>query len=70
MVAPLRRTWQPVAPMPAYPGPCLVNGTVTYTRYVAGTMTLVNARRLLFVADSSAVASTFSVGAETREHLG
>jgi hypothetical protein len=56
--------------MPAYPGPRLVNGTVTYTGYVAGTMTLVNARRLLFVADSSAVASTFSVGAETREHLG
>jgi hypothetical protein len=55
------RTWQPVAPVPAYPGPRLVNGTATYTGYVAGTMTLVNARRLLFVADSSAVASPFSV---------
>jgi hypothetical protein len=56
-----RRTWQPVAPVPAYPGPRLVNGTATYTGYVAGTMTLVNARRLLFVADSNAVASPFSV---------
>jgi len=55
------RTWQPVAPVPAYPGPRLVNGTATYTGYVAGTMTLVNARRLLFVADGSAVASPFSV---------
>ena len=55
------RTWQPVAPVPAYPGPRLVNGTATYTGYVAGTMTLVNARKLLFVADSSAVASPFSV---------
>ena len=55
------RTWQPVAPVPAYPGPRLVNGTATYTGYVAGTMTLVNTRRLLFVADSSAVASPFSV---------
>ena len=55
------RTWQPVAPVPAYPGPRLVNGTATYTGYVAGTMTLVNARRLLFVADSSVVASPFSV---------
>ena len=56
-----RRTWQPAAPVPAYPGPRLVNGTATYTGYVAGTMTLVNARKLLFVADSSAVASPFSV---------
>jgi hypothetical protein len=55
------RTWQPVAPVPPYPGPRLVNGTATYTGYVAGTMRLVNARRLLFVADSSAVASPFSV---------
>src|SRR5580700_5453798 len=55
------QAWQPVAPVPAYPGPRLVNGTATYTGYVAGTMTLVNARRLLFVADSSAVASPFSV---------
>ena len=55
------RTWQPVAPVSAYPGPRLVNGTAAYTGYVAGTMTLVNARRLLFVADSSAVASPFSV---------
>jgi hypothetical protein len=55
------RTWQPVAPVPAYPGPRLVNGTATYTGYVAGTITLANARRLLFVADSSAVASPFSV---------
>jgi hypothetical protein len=55
------RAWQPVAPVPAYPGPRLVNGTAIYTGYVAGTMTLVNARRLLFVADSSAVASPFSV---------
>jgi len=56
-----RRTWQPAAPVPAYPGPRQVNGTATYTGYVAGTMTLVNARKLLFVADSSAVASPFSV---------
>jgi hypothetical protein len=55
------RTWQPVAPVPAYPGPRPVNGTATYTGYVAGTMTLINARRLLFVADSSAVPSSFSV---------
>jgi hypothetical protein len=55
------RTWQPVAPVPAYPGPRLVNGIATYTGYVAGTMTLINARRLLFVADSSAVPSSFSV---------
>ena len=55
------RTWQPVAPVPAYPGPRAVNGTATYTGYVAGTMTLINARRLLFVAVSSAVASPFSV---------
>jgi hypothetical protein len=55
------RTWQPVAPVPAYPGPRLVNGTATYTGYVAGTMTLINARRLLFAAGSSAVASPFSV---------
>jgi hypothetical protein len=55
------RAWQPVAPAPAYPGPRLVKGTATYTGYVAGTMTLVNARRLLFVAASSAVASPFSV---------
>ncbi len=38
-----------------------MNGTTTYTGYVAGTMTLVNARRLVFAADSSAVASPFSV---------
>jgi hypothetical protein len=55
------QAWQPIAPVPAYPGPRLVNGTATYTGYVAGTMTLVSARRLLFVADSSAVASPFSV---------
>ena len=36
------RAWQPVAPVPAYPGPRLVNGTATYTGYVAGTMTLVS----------------------------
>jgi hypothetical protein len=41
-----------------------VNGTVTYTGYVVGTMTLVNARTLRFVADESAVASPFSVAYE------
>ena len=55
------RAWQPIAPVPAYPGPRQVNGTATYTGYVAGTMTLVNARTLRFVADDSAVASPFSV---------
>lgn len=55
------RAWQPVAPVPRYPGPRPVNGTATYTGYVVGTMTLVNARTLRFVADESAVASPFSV---------
>ena len=55
------RAWQPVAPVPRYPGPRPVNGTITYTGYVAGTMTFVNARTLRFVADDSAVASPFSV---------
>jgi hypothetical protein len=55
------RAWQPVAPVPAYPGPRQVNGATTYTGYVAGTMTLVTARTLRFVADDSAVASPFSV---------
>jgi hypothetical protein len=55
------RTWQPVAPVPKYPGPRPVNGTATYTGYVAGTMRLVNARTLRFVSGSSAVVSPFSV---------
>lgn len=55
------RAWRPVAPVPGYPGPRPVNGTSTYTGYVAGTMTLVNARTLRFAADESAVASPFSV---------
>lgn len=55
------RAWQPVAPVPRYPGPRPVNGTATYTGYAVGTMTLVNARTLRFVANDSAVASPFSV---------
>lgn len=55
------RAWQPVAPVPEYPGPRPVNGTTTYTGYVIGTMTLMNARTLRFVAGDSAVASPFSV---------
>ena len=55
------RSWQPVAPAPNYPGPRPVNGIATYTGYAPGTMTLVNARTLRFVADNSAVASPFSV---------
>ncbi len=55
------RAWQPVAPVPVYPGPRPVNGTTTYTGYVIGTMTLMNARTLRFVAGDSAVASPFSV---------
>ena len=55
------RAWQPVAPVPEYPGPRPVSGTATYTGYVAGTMTLVNTRTLRFAADGSAVASPFSV---------
>jgi hypothetical protein len=55
------RAWQPVAPVPKYPGPRPVNGTTTYTGYVIGTMTLINARTLRFVAGDSAVASPFSV---------
>jgi hypothetical protein len=55
------RAWQAVAPVPKYPGPRPVNGTATYTGYVAGTMTLVNARTLRFAAGDSAVASPFSV---------
>jgi hypothetical protein len=60
------RSWQPVAPVPKYPGPRPVNGITTYTGYVPGTMTLVNARILRFVADNSAVASPFSVVFEPR----
>jgi hypothetical protein len=55
------RAWRPVPPVPKYPGPRPVNGTATYTGYVPGTMTLVNARTLRFAADDSAVASPFSV---------
>jgi hypothetical protein len=55
------RAWQPVAPVPEYPGPRPVNGMTTYTGYVIGTMTLMNARTLRFVAGDSAVASPFSV---------
>ena len=55
------RAWKPVPPVPAYPGPREVNGTATYTGYVAGTMTFVNARTLRFVAGAGAVARPFSV---------
>jgi hypothetical protein len=55
------QAWQPVAPVPEYPGPRPLNGIAAYTGYIAGTMTLVNARTLLFVADDNAVASPFSV---------
>jgi hypothetical protein len=55
------RAWKPVPPVPAYPGPRQVNGTATYTGYVAGTMTLVNAVTLRFTADPGAVAAPFSV---------
>jgi hypothetical protein len=55
------RAWQPVPPVPAYPGPRPVNGTATYTGYVPGTMTLIDARTLRFTADDTAVVSPFSV---------
>jgi hypothetical protein len=55
------RAWKPVPPVPAYPGPREVNGIATYTGYVAGTMTLVNALTLRFTADPAAVAAPFSV---------
>jgi hypothetical protein len=38
-----------------------VHGISTYTGFVAGTLTLVNARTLRFVADAGAVPSPFSV---------
>jgi hypothetical protein len=55
------QAWKPVPPVQRYPGPREVNGTYTYTGYVAGTMTLVNARTLRFTADADTVAAPFSV---------
>jgi hypothetical protein len=55
------QAWKPVPPVPDYPGPREVNGTSTYTGYVAGTMTLMNAATLRFTADPGAVAAPYSV---------
>jgi hypothetical protein len=55
------RAWSPVQPVPKYPGARAVNGIVTETGYVAGTMTLVNANVLRFVAGPGTVRAPFAV---------
>jgi hypothetical protein len=55
------RAWDPVQPVPIYPGARPEGDIVTETGYVAGTMTLVNADTLRFVADPRTVMSPFTV---------
>lgn len=55
------RAWGPVEPVPKYPGARPVGEIVTETGYVAGTMTLVEADALRFVADPRAVMAPFAV---------
>jgi hypothetical protein len=55
------RAWSPVQPVPKYPGARPVGEIVTETGYVAGTMTLVEADTLRFVADPRTVMAQFAV---------
>jgi hypothetical protein len=55
------RAWSPVQPVPKYPGARAVNGIVTETGYVVGTMTLVKPNILRFVADPRTVTAPFAV---------
>lgn len=48
------RIWEPVPPVPTYPGPRPVDGSTTYTGYVNGTLTLIDANTLRFVATDTA----------------
>ncbi len=53
------RPWSPVHPVSKYPGARPVNGIITETGYVSGTMTLTSADTLRFTAHARAVLAPF-----------
>ena len=55
------RDWEPIAPVPVYPGPRAVNGVVTDTGSVDGMLMLTAADTLRFTANIHHVAAPFVV---------
>jgi hypothetical protein len=55
------RAWEPVAPVPVYPGPRPVNGVATETGSVDGMLTLTGRDTLRFTANIRHVAAPFVV---------
>lgn len=55
------RNWEPIAPVPVYPGPRAVNGVVTDTGSVDGVLVLTAADTVRFTANIHHVAAPFVV---------